>query len=204
LKNTKEKIIAKALELFNNDGVRETTLRKIARELGISQGNLTYHYKTKDEIIEKLYFDLAEKMNTEMQKMTVQSSSMQVLYTSSSITMKGLYAYRFLLRDLYKILKESEKLKVHYAQLQQLRTQQTSQIFTALVQEEMVRPPEFEGEYERFYERLNILGDNWINAHELLTDQIADPVKHYVDLLVEMLYPYLTEKGKKAYWEVIQ
>lgn len=204
MKNTKEKIIAKALELFNNDGVRETTLRKIARELGISQGNLTYHYKTKDEIIEKLYFDLAEKMNTEMQKMTVQSSSMQVLYTSSSITMKGLYAYRFLLRDLYKILKESEKLKVHYAQLQQLRTQQTSQIFTALVQEEMVRPPEFEGEYERFYERLNILGDNWINAHELLTDQIADPVKHYVDLLVEMLYPYLTEKGKKAYWEVIQ
>ncbi|MCG8575504.1 MAG: TetR/AcrR family transcriptional regulator [Flavobacteriales bacterium] len=204
MKNTKEKIIAKALELFNNDGVKETTLRKIARELGISQGNLTYHYKTKDEIIEKLYFDLAEKMNTEMQKMTVQSSSMQVLYTSSSITMKGLYAYRFLLRDLYKILKESEKLKVHYAQLQQLRTQQTSQIFTALVQEEMVRPPEFEGEYERFYERLNILGDNWINAHELLTDQIADPVKHYVDLLVEMLYPYLTEKGKKAYWEVIQ
>lgn len=204
MKNTKEKIIAKALELFNNDGVKETTLRKIARELGISQGNLTYHYKTKDEIIEKIYFDLAEKMNTEMQKMTVQSSSMQVLYTSSSITMKGLYAYRFLLRDLYKILKESEKLKVHYAQLQQLRTQQTSQIFTALVQEEMVRPPEFEGEYERFYERLNILGDNWINAHELLTDQIADPVKHYVDLLVEMLYPYLTEKGKKAYWEVIQ
>ncbi len=72
MKNTKEVIIAKALELFNKEGVQQTTLKKIAQALGISQGNLNYHYKIKQEIIEKLYFDLVDKIDVEMQSLVIE------------------------------------------------------------------------------------------------------------------------------------
>lgn len=67
--STKEKIVAKALEMFNTLGVENVTTRHIARELGISQGNLHYHYPNKDKILEALFnnlksaFKAAERFN---------------------------------------------------------------------------------------------------------------------------------------------
>ena len=62
-----------------------------------------------------------------------------------------------------------------------------------------MRPEEFEGEYLGLYERMNILGDNWINASILFKGKDQAVVKHYHRLLFEMVYPYLTEEGKKGY-----
>lgn len=67
--STKEKIIAKSLEMFNVQGVENVTTRHIAKELGISQGNLHYHYPNKDKILEALFnnlkvaFKAAERFN---------------------------------------------------------------------------------------------------------------------------------------------
>ena len=48
---TKDKIKIKATELFNNKGFKNVTLREVAKALGISYGNVTYHFKTKKEVI---------------------------------------------------------------------------------------------------------------------------------------------------------
>nr|WP_297347309.1 TetR/AcrR family transcriptional regulator [uncultured Glaciecola sp.] len=51
---TAEKILLISLDLFNSQGERNITSVDIANELGISPGNLYYHYKGKDEIINTL------------------------------------------------------------------------------------------------------------------------------------------------------
>ena len=56
MKDTKEIIINTALKLFNTEGLSKVTLRTIANKMGISQGNLNYHFKKRDDIIEALYF----------------------------------------------------------------------------------------------------------------------------------------------------
>lgn len=43
----KEKILIKAIELFNEKGISSTFPYQIAAAMNISTGNLTYHYKTK-------------------------------------------------------------------------------------------------------------------------------------------------------------
>ncbi|MEL6894206.1 MAG: helix-turn-helix domain-containing protein, partial [Actinomycetota bacterium] len=45
--STADRITAAALRLFNRKGYASTTLTEIAHEVGISQGNLTYHFPTK-------------------------------------------------------------------------------------------------------------------------------------------------------------
>ncbi len=202
--NTKEKILKQSKSLFNKQGIQTTTLRQIASALGMSQGNLNYHFKTKQDIIERLYFDLVDKLNEEMATMTQSFSSISTLYASAGISMHIFFEYRFLLRDIYLIFRESETVKKHYIELQDVRKKQFMQLYDSMIREGVLRPEEFSSEFERLYERMMIVGDNWINASELFTEVIKEPITYYQDLLFEMIYPYLTEKGKKDYNDLLR
>ncbi len=199
MNKTKQKILKTALELFNNEGVNNVTLRQIAQEIGISQGNLNYHYKTRQDIIEALYFELVQKMDELMEHSASQLPTLETLYINGVKSMEGLYNYRFILKDALHVIKESEKIKIHYIQLQKVREQQYLHIFKLLVDEGIMRKEEFPNEYSNLYHRMNILGDNWINSQELLNPDLKNPVEYYSRILFEMIYPYLTSQGKTEF-----
>ncbi|MEG0377454.1 MAG: TetR/AcrR family transcriptional regulator [Eubacterium sp.] len=51
-KDIKQDILTAAKRLFNAHGYNQVSMRNIADSLGISVGNLTYHYKKKEELVE--------------------------------------------------------------------------------------------------------------------------------------------------------
>ncbi|GAB3019426.1 TetR/AcrR family transcriptional regulator [Cyclobacterium sediminis] len=199
---TKERILFKALELFNDHGLKDVTLRQIASSLEMSQGNLNYHFKTKAEIVSQLYFALVEKMDYEMNKISHDKPLLSFLYESAQVSMSILFQYRFITRDLYHLLGSDKTLKKHYLQLQQVRKQQYVLLFENLTHQGLMREEELEGEYERLYKRMNILGDNWVNAADFFNKEDASKVDYYHALLFEVIYPYLTKQGKKQYLDL--
>lgn len=52
---TRDLILDVALELFNTRGEANVTSVDLAMEMNISPGNLYYHYKGKEEVVEELY-----------------------------------------------------------------------------------------------------------------------------------------------------
>ncbi len=52
--HTKERIAGEALRLFSVKGFKETTIKDIAREVGITEGAIYRHFRSKEEIIEHL------------------------------------------------------------------------------------------------------------------------------------------------------
>jgi AcrR family transcriptional regulator len=52
---TKQLIVNKAIELFNIKGTKNVTLREIASGINKSYGNVTYHFSTKEELLEMLF-----------------------------------------------------------------------------------------------------------------------------------------------------
>jgi AcrR family transcriptional regulator len=59
--NRKEQIIATAARLFKKDGYAATSMRDIAAALEIEAASLYHHIKSKEEILESICFDMADK-----------------------------------------------------------------------------------------------------------------------------------------------
>lgn len=55
---TKEKIMTKAIEMFNSQGYGAVSLHQIAGALDMSRGNVAYHFKDKDTLL----FEISEQM----------------------------------------------------------------------------------------------------------------------------------------------
>ena len=78
-KNTSEKIKEATLNLLAKDGYDSISMRKIAREAGVALGQLTYYYKTKDnlivlvvkEVLEFFYAEIEEKLNKSKNRIEV-------------------------------------------------------------------------------------------------------------------------------------
>ncbi|MGE8356801.1 MAG: TetR/AcrR family transcriptional regulator [Microvirgula sp.] len=52
---TYDRIVSESLALFNEHGERTITTNHIAAHLGISPGNLYYHFRNKEEIVYQIF-----------------------------------------------------------------------------------------------------------------------------------------------------
>jgi AcrR family transcriptional regulator len=199
-KSTREKIVDTALSLFNKKGLSQVTLRTIAKEMGISQGNLNYHYKKRDDLIEELYFRLVKEMNESLTDIQHAKVGMQLLYDMSSSVMNNAYKYRFFMADFTQVMRNNEKIKKHYTGLVKIREEQFSGLFKLMIQEGLMRPERLTNEYFYLYKRVQILGDFWISSAEIEKNRIEkNTMTVYLEIITQSIYPYLTEKGIKEY-----
>ena len=56
--STKDNIIAQSVKLFNKHGFTNVSMKDIADALEISPGNLTYHFKKKEDLLVSIYREL--------------------------------------------------------------------------------------------------------------------------------------------------
>lgn len=62
MNKTKKRILETTIRLFNRDGFANVSLPQISGVLGISLGNLTYHFKKKEDLIESIYALFQEEL----------------------------------------------------------------------------------------------------------------------------------------------
>jgi len=77
MKNTKEKILVAALQLFSVNGYEAVSVSQIAGELGMTKGALYKHYKNKRDIFNCIFeyvcqLDAERSQKTVFQKKIIQ------------------------------------------------------------------------------------------------------------------------------------
>jgi len=201
--NTKSKILATALKLFNDLGLAKVTLRNIATKMGISQGNLCYHFKKREDILEALYHQLVALMDEVVHQAGMSLPTLSSSFQTSKKMMQHFYEYRFFMLDFVQIMRENESIHQHYKALSVLRQQQFLGMFELWTHEGLMRPEEFEGEFDNLYIRSSILGDFWLSSAMIQQELTVDLVAKYNHIIFQNMYPYLTPKGKKQFQEIV-
>ncbi len=112
-RRTAERILEVTLELFNRFGEPNVSTTLISAELGISPGNLYYHYPAKDELINSL-FDRYEKSLNELLNASDDVRDVEDAWFFMHTLFELIWQYRFLYRDLNDLLSKNRRLETHF------------------------------------------------------------------------------------------
>lgn len=113
---TREKIILTSLELFNEQGERNVTTNHIAAHLGISPGNLYYHFRNKSDIIYDIFQEYEKLVDYYLDIPGDRPLSVEDMMGYLESVFDGLWSYRFFHRDLEFLLDNDERLREDYQQ----------------------------------------------------------------------------------------
>ena len=109
-RRTRERILETSLALFNRFGAPQVTTADIADEMGISPGNLYYHFRNKDEIV----FELYEAYEAGVLPLYADRGGRHVtvddLWLWLHLLFEQMWQYRFLSRDLDELTSRDRKL----------------------------------------------------------------------------------------------
>lgn len=192
--DTRASILKTALELYNSQGVNAITSRHIAAKMGISPGNLHYHFRQTDEIIKTLYEYLAADFDALVSELeSVNPVSLDTLRDFSIRSLELGYKYRFIFLHFVEISLRVPAIRKDYYALTQRRAKEFFAIFGQLKEEGIFRTDLPESIWEALVTQIFIMGDFWLSNNEL-TGKLrgSNAIKHYSKIFSGMFYPYLT------------
>lgn len=99
--DTKLEIIQVAVHLFLTEGFSSTSASKVANKLGISLGNLTFHFPTKEHLLAKLIEFLCEYHILVMEQEVEDGKSSLLAYLLELTSMMAVCEENEIAKDLY-------------------------------------------------------------------------------------------------------
>ena len=108
---TVERILGESLRLFNERGEAHVTTGMIAEALDMSPGNLYYHFRNKDQIVERLFRRFAERVDLDPPPVADAGSAIEDLWLYLHLMLETIWEFRFLYRNLDDLLARNRRLR---------------------------------------------------------------------------------------------
>jgi AcrR family transcriptional regulator len=188
---TRDRILLCALELFNEQGEPNVTTLDMANELDISPGNLYYHFKGKEALLEVLIDDFL--LNTRSLLSPAENPdevSPEDLWLLLHLLFESIATYRFLFQDLSNLMSRYPFIRqAMQAWLHQLR-QCLAHILLVMRAAGQLRCAE-EG-LQRLLDALCQTCLFWLDYQRIASGEEPDPAAG-VQQTLGLLLPYLDE-----------
>ena len=203
---TRERILAVSLDLFNTFGEAQVTTGHIADELNISPGNLYYHFRNKDEIIQYLFRDFERRMDVAPSlggdTAADRAVSMEDLWLYLHLMFENIWDYRFLYRNLDDLLARDPKLKSHFTQIVDHKRATVTALCNALAQGGALKADV--EEIRAVAENVLVVASYWLNFQHIASRKSfrADLAEHEdlgrgVYQVMMLVAPYLHGKARQ-------
>jgi AcrR family transcriptional regulator len=111
---TRDRILQTSLLLFNQEGEAQQTAVDISNALEISPGNLYYHFKGKDAIIQTLFGAFEDEMRVILRGSKGGVTSIEDNWVYLYIILEEIYDFRFFYRDLGVLLDRYPDLALRF------------------------------------------------------------------------------------------
>lgn len=190
--DTRERILDAALRLFNQAGTDAVSTNHIAAALGISPGNLYYHFRNKEEIIRAIFEHLFAAWDTEL---TLPSHRAPVLDDVQRLVhdnFKIMWDYRFVYRELAALLHHDPMLRSRYGEVRQRGFSDFRQLFAEFVAAGVLASPHGPDEVTRLAELCWLISEFWLPSIEVSGQAVdSEALHHGVELMMQVLQPYV-------------
>jgi len=172
----------------------------ISKDLGISPGNLTYHFKKTEDILEQLFFNMVEEIDVIFENGSSRNLSITDFINRYQSVVQVLHKNKFFMIDFVHIIRHCDRINEKYRQITEKRHLQFLQTIIDLTDNRYIKPPSFPGEYKALYERMAIIADFWMSKEVITEGSVSEEsINHYMFINLAQIYPYLTEKGKNEF-----
>ncbi|MCX7033531.1 MAG: TetR/AcrR family transcriptional regulator [Arenimonas sp.] len=168
-RQTRQRILDTALGMFNLQGEPNVTTNHIADELEISPGNLYYHFRNKDDIIEQLFARYEERMDTALVSPEGRLRDLEDIWLQLHLVFECIWEYRFLYRDLVDILSRNRRLRLRFARILKRAAEGASSGMKGLVQAGVMRASA--AEVEATATNILVIATFWMNYASVRGDK---------------------------------
>lgn len=202
--STREMILRQALELINTRGMVEFRIDTLATSLGLSPGNITYHFSRKEDICIALWEQYLEEFRSIERSLTTLLDLKQ-FYLLNRIGIRLNYKYRgvtvFRGSDISAMKRDQEAGRINEKQNMTI-AKQASELLTR----NGFLDPEASDEIRTDTQIYHYIMTRWgINfAYQAYAPQEVEEKLDYLALLsVHALYPVMTPKGRAEFAEIL-
>ena len=200
--NTKQKILKASISLFNEKGMANVRLQQIANETGISVGNLAYHFRNKEAIVEmineELYKEASEILSTYRIFPNLIDFDNQLSKYFSFIQ-----KYPFYFLDLLEIERHypeiRSKRQIHIAKM----IRQIRKRFDFNYQRKLIKEEPRPHVYDSIANVIWVLITFWVPQNLVRGTEASIEEKQFKEMVWNQMYPYFTKKGIAEYNQLI-
>lgn len=185
-RDTRSDILQAARVLFNEHGFNAVSIRDIAAEAGISSGNLTYHFRKKEDIMEAL---LSENSPLD----TAPPHTLEALDAFFSHQQQIMKEHAYYFRHFIQLSQLSPEIQAKQQQRHQYNVATLLAALEALHGAGLLHPPGYEEEYARVVDALLVASVNWDSFCALKPEGTATSYRQHA---WSLLYHLLTDSAR--------
>ena len=194
--STRQKILDKALEMFNERGIEYVGLRELAAILDIRVGNITYYFPTKDDLVYELSLELGKQNSL----IIVTSSDMSIsrFMSIQYQVFKNHQKFRCLLLSFVHVMKQNKLIAAAYTKRQKIRRDTIKANISVMAASGYLKL-ESEAENDFLVSAIALISRFWISEAAISGTKMNEEqqIRYYLNLLSGLIMPYTTARGKK-------
>jgi AcrR family transcriptional regulator len=193
---TRERILATALRLFNESGTAPVSTNHIADALGISPGNLYYHFRNKEEIIRALFeqqFARWDELYALPDDRMPTLADLEQLVRATFVTA---WDYRFMYRELIALLRRDQQLHRRWVDIRARGYEGFYQLVELFVAAGVLHPPDDTAVVRRLADLIWLISEFWLASVEVSGETVdAAHMERGVGLMLQVLDPFIVRSS---------
>lgn len=203
-RRTRERILELSLRLFNDFGEPNVNTTIIAEEMNISPGNLYYHFKNKDDIINCIFQQFEREIDKLLTVPTNRKPSVEDAWLFLHLLFELIWKYRFLYRDLNNLLINNRTLELRFKTLLAQKIRMARWLCEGLAQQKELKATR--PEIEALATNMVVVATYWLSYEYVLNPRhfsepavVGEALARGCYQVMALAAPYLAGDARKLF-----
>jgi AcrR family transcriptional regulator len=200
---TREKIAHQALILFNQNGIEYVGMRELAASMGMKIGNITYYFRTKDDLVNTLAIKLSE-LNRQAFSTSERLTMVSFLRMREAV-FRNQWNYRCLMLSFVHLVRQNPKIRKRYKEIENERKRGMISTISELETNGYLKQGTID-DMASLSDLIAMISRFWLSNTAITHDEmpVEQQIRHYIGLIASILSRHTTAKGRKEMTEYFE